>query len=74
MEEIIYLVVWVVGAVVTMTVLYHVMPFREWKSKRPILAFFPKYTANYAGDIKDVIANINRMGFESDENRPETRN
>ena len=70
MEEIIDLVFWIVGAVVTLTVIYHVAPFRAWKNKRPKLAFFPKYLANYAGDINDVIANIKEMGFESDENWP----
>lgn len=70
MEEIINIVVWVIGAVVIMTAIYHLVPFREWQNKKPKLVFFPKYSVNFTENKENVVANLKDMGFKSNEKNP----
>lgn len=70
MEEIINLLVWILGAVVVTTAIYHLVPFHEWNNKKPKLVFFPKYLACFAGSKENLIANLRDMGFEANEKKP----
>lgn len=70
MEQLIGLALWVVGAVVLMSLIYRLVPFREIRSERPRLAFFPKYTAAYSGTTDHIISNLSKMGFLAVKGKP----
>lgn len=70
MEKILVLAVLVFGAVTITTAAYHVVPFRNWKNKKPKLVFFPKYIVNFKGSAENVVDNLMEMGFKSNEKNP----
>ncbi|MCP4523859.1 MAG: hypothetical protein GY828_06615 [Candidatus Gracilibacteria bacterium] len=63
MQEILNTAIWIISAVVLMTAIYHIVPFRKWVDKKPRFVFFPKYIAHFSGDTSKVISNIESMGF-----------
>lgn len=56
-------VVFVVAAVVAITLIYHLLPYRRWSEREPSLVFFSKYVASMNKPEADVEASVEKPGF-----------
>jgi len=56
-------IIWVLSAIILMTLVYKVLPYKQWKNKRPSFVLFPKYIAQYSSSTEDVISRIQELGF-----------
>ena len=70
MEELIEIGLIVISVVFIMSVIYRLTPYKQWRPKKPILAFFPKYIANYTIAKEQVTTNLAGMGFVENSNKP----
>lgn len=59
-----------VGAIVLMTVVYRLAPFRGINENKPRVAFFPKYSGGYTGAKEDIVSNLKDMGFVAVPQKP----
>ena len=58
-------IIWILIVVIVTTLIYKIIPYRQWKSGKPKLVLFPRYVAQYSSQTEDLITNIKEMGFES---------
>jgi len=57
-------IIWVLSVIVIMTLIYKVLPYKQWKNKRPSFVLFPKYIAQYSSSTEDIISRIQTLDFK----------
>ena len=68
MKEFIELLVIVVAAVIGFTVVYRMMPFREFGPNKPKFTLFPKYIAKFDRSIEEIESALLLQEFEKKDN------
>ncbi|OUR74585.1 hypothetical protein A9Q78_00170 [Methylophaga sp. 41_12_T18] len=63
MNDIIEMVIIAVIAVVTLTALYKVMPFKRFGPIKPSFSLFPKYVAQFEQSVADIEAALLEQAF-----------
>ncbi|MFT5444959.1 MAG: hypothetical protein ACI9DC_000119 [Gammaproteobacteria bacterium] len=58
------LLITVVLAVAATTLLYWLLPFREWKNRKPAFTIFPKYVGQFTRPVDEVRATLVKLKFE----------
>lgn len=53
----------VVIAVGSATIVYKLMPFRRWRDPKPSFVLFPKYVCRYERTDEDLIQALEELGF-----------
>ena len=58
--EIIYILLALVG----MTVIYRIVPYKKWTDTKPILVLLPKYQADFSCPVERIISNLEQQNFQ----------
>ena len=57
--EIIYILLALVG----MTVIYRIVPYKKWTDTKPTLVLLPKYQADFSCPVDHIISNLEQQNF-----------
>lgn len=63
MQEIIEIGLLGIGAVLMITLIYRLVPYKQWQGEKPSFVLFPKYIAQYSLLEKEMVSNIQDIGF-----------
>ena len=58
--EIIYILLALVG----MTVIYRIVPYKKWTDTKPTLVLLPKYQADFSCPVDHIISNLKQQNFQ----------
>ena len=64
MNDIVELTIFVIIGVTGFTIVYRILPFKEWKNKKPKLTFFPKYIASFDKPVSEIESALEKIQFK----------
>jgi len=73
MNEILELAIFVVVGVVAFTVIYKLLPFKEWNNKKPKFTLFPKYIATFNKPVSEIEKALEKTQFKKNNKNIYTR-
>ena len=54
----------VVAAVASTTLIYRLLPFRAWRNRKPVFTMFPKYVGQFTRPTEEVKATLKKLRFD----------
>ena len=57
-------IIYILLALVGMTVIYRIVPYKKWTDTKPIFVFLPKYEADFSCPVERIIINLEQQNFE----------
>ena len=70
MDSIFELILVITIAVFITTMAYKILPFRQWRAKKPGFTLFPKYIAKFDRPIPEIEAELEKIGFKKSQDKP----
>jgi len=64
MNDIIELIIILIIAVTSLTIVYRLFPFKVWVNQKPKLAFFPKYMAQFEKSVSEIELALEKIHFK----------
>ena len=64
MNDIVELAIFVVIGVTGFTVIYRILPFKEWRNKKPKFTLFPKYIASFDKPVSEIESALEKIQFK----------
>jgi len=64
MNDIVELTIFVIIGVTGFTIVYRILPFKEWKNKKPKFTFFPKYIASFDKPVSEIESALEKIQFK----------
>ena len=59
-------------ALVGMTIIYRIVPYKKWTDTKPKLVLLPKYQANFSCPVDHIISNLEQQNFQPKESSVDT--
>jgi len=73
MNDILELAIIVVIAMTGFTLIYKILPFRDWNNKKPKFALFPKYIAIFEKSTEEIESNLEKIQFKKESDNKYSR-
>ena len=55
---------YVLLAIVGLTVIYRIVPYKKWTATKPKFVFLPKYEADFFCPVERIISNLEQQNFQ----------